>query len=78
MRRGGSYRCTEIGVVERFESMPERSPEDALKAALAALEHGNPHHWNERGEPDLNHLTEALRRRVTRKEVRQAQREMEG
>ena len=40
-----------------------------LEDALAALEPGNPDHWTEAGKPDLNHLSDTLNRRVTRKEV---------
>lgn len=49
-----------------------------LKDALRALEPGNPAHFTEAGKPDLNRLSDILNRRVTRKEVEQAMKEMEA
>lgn len=53
-------------------------PVTPLKEALAGLEQDNPDHWTESGKPDLNHLIDVLNRRVTRKEVDQAMKEMEA
>lgn len=49
-----------------------------LKDAISALEQDNPDHFTESGKPDLNHLSDLLNRRVTRKEVEQTMKEMEA
>lgn len=64
-------------LLEAEQPDPEPSPEAALARALRELEKGNPDHWNQRGQPDLNHLAEVLHRQVTRKEVDLAMKQME-
>ena len=49
-----------------------------LKDVLGALEKGNPAHWTEAGKPDLNHLSDVLNRRVSRREVDSLLKEMEA
>lgn len=53
-------------------------PPQSLAEALKALEQGNPDHWTEGGKPDLNHLSDVLNRRVSRKEVDETLQEMEA
>lgn len=44
-------------------------PEASLEEAVAGLDPENDDHWNKAGSPDLNHLKEALGRKVSKKDL---------
>lgn len=53
--------------------MSNKSPDPKkLTAAITALDPNNDDHWTKAGQPDLNHLKEALGQKVTRKHLEEA------